>query len=231
MKHLNKAEPIIVARGLTMIFRTQKTRLKALSGVDISVEKGEFLAIVGTSGSGKTTLLSLLAGLDSPSAGRIAINGRGIHRLSQESLGQFRRENTGFIFQSFNLFETLSAEENVAFPLMVQGLGRNERKEKAQEMLAKFGLEKHMHHKPGELSGGQQQRVSIARAMITQPKILFADEPTGNLDSKTAHEIMIELKKVNKEQGTTVLMVTHDMTIAEYADRILRIEDGMVAIR
>jgi len=230
MKHLNKTEPIIVARGLTMIFRTQKTRLKALSGVDISVDKGEFLAIVGTSGSGKTTLLSLLAGLDRPSAGRIAINGRGIHRLSQEALGQFRRENTGFIFQSFNLFETLSAEENVAFPLMVQGFGRSERKEKARDMLTKFGLEKHIHHKPGELSGGQQQRVSIARAMITQPKILFADEPTGNLDSKTAHEIMVALKKVNREQGTTILMVTHDMAIAEYADRTLRIEDGMVAI-
>jgi putative ABC transport system ATP-binding protein len=228
MRHLNKTEPIIVARGLTMIFRTQKIRLKALSGVNISVDKGEFLAIVGTSGSGKTTLLSLLAGLDSPSAGRIAVGGRGIHRLSQEALGQFRRENTRFIFQSFNLFETLSAEENVAFPLMVCGMGRSERLDKARDMLTRFGLEKHFNHKPGELSGGQQQRVSIARAMITGPEIIFADEPTGNLDSKTAHEIMEELKNLNQQQGTTILMVTHDMAIAEYADRVLRIEDGMV---
>ncbi len=229
MKHLNQAEPIIVARNLTMIFRTKKIRLKALSNVDISVDKGEFLAIVGTSGSGKTTLMSLLAGLDRPSAGRIAINGRGIHRLSEAALGQFRREHTGFIFQSFNLFETLNALENVAFPLMVKGVSKSERNEKARAILEKLGLAEHLNHKPSELSGGQQQRVSIARAMITEPEILFADEPTGNLDSKTAHEIMDELTRLNRQQGTTILMVTHDMAIAKYATRVLRIEDGMVA--
>lgn len=226
-----KVEPIIVARNLTKIYKTQKIRLKALASVDLDIMPGEFVAIVGTSGSGKSTLLSLLAGLESPSAGRIAIKGRGIHRMSEEQLVSFRLMHTGFVFQSFNLFEVLTAQENVAFPLMAQGIGREERMERARELLTLFDLQKHLHHKPGELSGGQQQRVSIARAIISNPDIVFADEPTGNLDSHTADQIIEILKDISINQGTTILMVTHDMQRAVHADRIIYIEDGRIVDR
>lgn len=220
------AEPIIIARNLTKIYKTQKTRLKALSGVDIDINKGEFVAIVGTSGSGKSTLLSLLAGLEKPSAGRIMINGQGIHRLSEEQLVKFRLENTGFVFQAFNLFDVLTAQENVAFPLMVQGVEKGERMAKAKKLLIEYGLGEHLHHKPSELSGGEQQRVSIARAVISNPEIIFADEPTGNLDSHTADGIITSLKKISVENKTTILMVTHDLIRAKYADRIFKLKDG-----
>ncbi|MFZ7120480.1 MAG: ABC transporter ATP-binding protein [Eubacteriaceae bacterium] len=221
-------EPLIVARNLTKIYKTAKTRLKALSSVDIDVMEGEFLAIVGTSGSGKSTLLSLLAGLETPSAGRIAIKGRGIHRMDENQLVKFRLHNTGFVFQSFNLFEVLTAQENVAFSLMAQGVGKLERMSRAKKLLHEFGLGEHLHHKPSELSGGQQQRVSIARAIITNPKIIYADEPTGNLDSYTANSIMEILKDISQKEITTILMVTHDIEKAKYADRIIRIEDGSI---
>ena len=221
-------EPVIIARNLTKVYKNNKTRLKALSNVDMEVASGEFVAIVGTSGSGKSTLLSLLAGLDSPSAGRIAINGHGIHRMNENQLVEFRVKNTGFIFQSFNLFDVFTAQENVAFPLMAQGVNRHERMDKAKNLLKEFGLGEHLHHKPGELSGGQQQRVSIARAIISKPRIVFADEPTGNLDSHTADNIMEALKSISSKEGTTILMVTHDMNIAKYADRIIKIEDGRI---
>ncbi len=221
-------ESIIVARNLTKIYKTNKTRLRALASVDMDIMPGEFVAIVGTSGSGKSTLLSLLAGLESPSAGRIAIKGRGIHRMSEEQLVNFRLKHTGFVFQAFNLFEILTAQENVAFPLMAQGVGREERMERSKELLTLFDLKKHLHHKPKELSGGQQQRVSIARAIISNPDIIFADEPTGNLDSRTAHQIIGLLKDISIDKGTTVLMVTHDMRRAIYADRIIHIEDGRI---
>lgn len=226
-----KDEPIIVARNLTKIYKTQKIRLKALASVDIDVLPGEFVAIVGTSGSGKSTLLSLLAGLESPSAGLIAIKGRGIHRMSEEQLVAFRLKHTGFVFQSFNLFEILTAQENVAFPLMAQGMGRDERMEKAKELLTVFDLQKHLNHKPGELSGGQQQRVSIARAIITNPDIIFADEPTGNLDSHNADQITNILRDISANRATTILMVTHDMERAVHADRIIYIEDGRIVDR
>ena len=223
-----KVEPIILARNLTKIYKTQKTRLRALASVDMDVLPGEFVAIVGTSGSGKSTLLSLLAGLESPSAGRIVIKGRGIHRMSEEQLVSFRLEHIGFIFQSFNLFEVLTAQENVAFPLMAQGVGREERMEKAKELLTIFELQKHLYHKPGELSGGQQQRLSIARAIISDPDIVFADEPTGNLDSHNADQIIEILRDICINRGTTILMVTHDMERAKHADRIVYIEDGRI---
>lgn len=228
MKQKIKREPIIIARNLTKIYKTQKTRLKALSNVDIEIEQGEFVAIVGTSGSGKSTLLSLLAGLEKPSVGRIMINGQGIHRMSEEQLVIFRLRNTGFVFQSFNLFQVLTAQENVAFPLMAQGIGKYERMEKAKALLIEYGLGKHLHHKPGELSGGEQQRVSIARAVISQPKIIFADEPTGNLDSHTGDIIIESLANINKQKGTTVLMVTHDAERIKYTNRIIRISDGTI---
>lgn len=221
-------EPIIITRNLTKIYKAKKIRLKALSSVDIDILSGEFVAIVGTSGSGKSTLLSLLAGLETPSAGRIAINGRGIHRMTEDQLVQFRLKNTGFVFQSFNLFDVLTTLENVAYPLMAQGISKHERTLRAKDLLKEFGLREHLYHKPNELSGGQQQRVSIARAIITNPKIIFADEPTGNLDSYTADNIMESLKNISQKNGTTVLMVTHDIERAKYADRIIRIEDGRI---
>lgn len=225
---LDKVEPVIRARGLVKIYKTEKVRLRALNGVDIDVMPGEFVAIVGTSGSGKSTLLSLLAGLEKPSAGRIAIKGHGIHRMTESQLVDFRLKNTGFIFQSFNLMDVLNAQENVAFPLMAQGIPKVIRMKKAKELLCKMGLITHLHHKPSELSGGQQQRVSIARAIVTEPDIVFADEPTGNLDSHTADQIIDILKNIAKENGTTVLMVTHDAKRAECADRIIHIEDGKI---
>jgi len=227
-EEINKHEPLIIARNITKIYKTNKTRLKALANVNLDINQGEFAAIVGTSGSGKSTLLSLLAGLEKPSAGRIMIGGRGIHRLNEEQLVDFRLKNTGFVFQSFNLFEVLTAQENVAFPLMAQGIGKAERMEKAKQILDEYGLDKHLHHKPNELSGGEQQRVSIARAVIAEPKIIFADEPTGNLDSQTADIIIKSLADINKQKGTTILMVTHDMERVKYADRIIKIADGMI---
>ena len=226
-----RLDPIIIARNLTKVYRTDKIRLKALSSVDIDIYEGEFISIVGTSGSGKTTLLSLLAGLESPSAGRIAIKGRGVHRMSQEQLVAFRLKHIGFIFQSFNLFEMLTAQENVAFPLMAQGVKRKERMEMAKRLLDIFELGEHLNHRPGELSGGQQQRVSIARAIIGKPDIIFADEPTGNLDSKNAAQIVDILKNISDRDNTTILMVTHDMERAKSADRIIYIEDGRVVNR
>lgn len=228
IKRSLEEEPIILARNLTKIYRTKKIRLKALASVNIDVFKGEFVAIVGTSGSGKTTLLSLLAGLEKPSAGRIIIKGRGIHRMTEKNLVNFRLVHTGFIFQSFNLFEQLTAEENVAFPLMVKGISRKERNNRAKELLREMGLIKHLYHKPDELSGGQQQRVSIARALVGAPDIIFADEPTGNLDSQSADQIIELLNNVRKKRGSTVLMVTHDIERTSYADRVIKIEDGQI---
>ena len=225
---LETTDPIIRARGLVKIYKTKAVRLKALNGVDLDIMPGEFLAIVGTSGSGKSTLLSLLAGLEKPSAGKIAIKGHGIHRMTENQLVDFRLKNTGFVFQSFNLMDTLTTLENVAFPLMAQGVGRAERQRLAGELLTKMGLGGHLAHKPNELSGGQQQRVSIARAIISKPDIVFADEPTGNLDSHTADEIINIIRGISKETGTTVLMVTHDAVRAEAADRIIHIEDGKI---
>lgn len=228
---LDKVEPVIRARGLVKIYKTEKVRLRALNGVDIDVMPGEFVAIVGTSGSGKSTLLSLLAGLEEPSAGRIAIKGHGIHRMTESQLVDFRLRNTGFIFQSFNLMDVLNAQENVAFPLMAQGVPKLERMKKASDLLSKMGLHAHLKHKPSEMSGGQQQRVSIARAIVTEPDIVFADEPTGNLDSHTADQIIDILRNIVKENGTTVLMVTHDIERAASANRIIHIEDGKITNR
>lgn len=228
MEQKIQSEPLIIARNLTKIYKTDKTRLKALSNVNIEIRQGEFVAIVGTSGSGKSTLLSLLAGLEKPSAGRIMIDGHGVHRMNEEQLVKFRLKNTGFVFQSFNLFEVLTAQENAAFPLMAQGVSKIERMEKAKKLLSEYGLDKHLHHKPNELSGGEQQRVSIARAVISEPKIIFADEPTGNLDSHTADTIIESLANINRQKGTTILMVTHDKERIKHADRIIKISDGII---
>lgn len=219
---------LISVRDLYKIYRVGQTKVFALNGVSFDIEKGEFCAIVGTSGSGKSTLLNMLAGLEPPTQGYININNRIISKMKESELVTFRREQVGFIFQSFNLLPELTAVENVALPLTFQGVDRRTRERKAKKMLAFVGLASHFRHKPTEMSGGQQQRVGIARALVVEPDIIFADEPTGNLDSKTARETMELIQAISKENGQTVIMVTHDENLAQYADRIFRISDGKI---
>ncbi|MEG2625744.1 MAG: ABC transporter ATP-binding protein [Christensenella sp.] len=221
-------EAIISVRNLVKIYKTKKVRFKALGGVELDIYPGEFVAVVGTSGSGKSTLLNLIAGLEKPTAGKVFVKEKPIHKMSEDALVDFRLAHVGFIFQSFNLMDTLTTLENAAFPLMLRGIAPIERERRAKEVLGVLGLAEHLSHDPDELSGGQQQRVCIARAIITQPDILFADEPTGNLDSATAEQIMDLLRTIVKEQGATLLMVTHDMEKAKYADRIVHIADGEI---
>lgn len=219
---------VIEVGDLYKIYRVGASRVRALNGVDFSIYKGEFCAIVGTSGSGKSTLLNMLAGLEKPTKGEIVIAGEHIENKSENQLVRFRREHIGFIFQSFNLMPTMSAVENVALPLNFQGIGKAERTKRAEEVLKLVGLEKHKKHKPLQMSGGQQQRVGIARALVVKPEIIFADEPTGNLDSRTSAEVMQLMKKIIREQNQTLIMVTHDDHLAEFADRIFRISDGKI---
>lgn len=221
-------EPVITAKNLTKIYKTKKVRINALNNVDLTVMPGEFLAIVGTSGSGKSTLLSLLAGLEPPTAGKIHIKGFPVHRMSESALVDFRLRHTGFVFQSFNLLPTLTAQENAAFALACRGVHKAEREKRARELLNAMGLSAHINHKPAELSGGQQQRVSIARAILAKPSILFADEPTGNLDSTTSGQVMELLRELVKQNNTTLLLVTHDLAKAGTADRVIKIHDGKI---
>lgn len=220
---------IIRTRNLTKIYKTQDSIVRAVNDVTIDIRQGESCAIVGTSGSGKSTLLSLIAGLERPTAGKVLIGDRSIHVMSESQLVDFRLRRIGFVFQNYNLFETMTAQENAAFVLAAKGYPRQQRLKKARDMLEVIGLGKHIKHKPGQLSGGQQQRVAIARAVIGSPKIIFADEPTGNLDSHTAQEIMELLDREVKKKGATLLFVTHDMEKAKFADRILHISDGRIA--
>lgn len=221
-------EPIISVRGLVKIYKTKKVRFKALNGIDLDVFPGEYVAVVGTSGSGKSTLLNLIAGLEKPTTGKIFIEEKPIHKMSEDSLVEFRLKNVGFIFQNYNLMDTFTTLENAAFPLMLKGVPVATREAEAKKILEAVGLSGHLAHDPDELSGGQQQRVSIARALITKPKIVFADEPTGNLDSSTAEQVMDILRAVVRGNGTTLLMVTHDEDKAKYADRIVHIADGEI---
>lgn len=219
-------EPALVMRDVVKVYRSRRVRSRALRGVSFFAERGEFAAIVGTSGSGKSTLLNLAAGLERPSSGEIYVLGRPVSRMGEEALTAFRLSHVGFVFQSFNLLAELTVEENVAFPLTLRGVREAERRVLATGLLERVGLAERALHYPDELSGGQQQRAAIARALVTDPEILFADEPTGNLDSKTADQVMDILVGAVRERGMTLLMVTHDMEKAEQADRILRIRDG-----
>lgn len=219
---------IITVNNLYKLYRVGDSSVRALDGVSFEIREGEFCAIVGTSGSGKSTLLNMLAGLEKPTKGEIIINGCHIERLKEDELVRFRRENVGFIFQSFHLIGTMNAVENVALPLSFRGEARKVRTEKAEKMLELVNLSKHKKHMPNQMSGGQQQRVGVARALVTDPKIVFADEPTGNLDSHTSEEVMGLMQKVVREQGRTLVMVTHDNHLAEYADRVFHIIDGKI---
>lgn len=220
--------PMIRVKDLYKVYKVGNTKVYALNGVDFTIYKGEFCAIVGPSGSGKSTLLNMMAGLEKPSKGEIVIAGNHIEKLSENQLVSFRRKHVGFIFQSYNLIQTLNAVENVALPLSFRGISRKVRNEKAKEYIKLVGLEKQMKHMANEMSGGQQQRVGIARALAVNPKIIFADEPTGNLDSKTTKEVLGLMQKIVKEQNQTLVMVTHDNDIAKFADRQFHIVDGKI---
>lgn len=198
--------------------------------VSMTMETGEFIAIVGKSGSGKTTLLSLLSGLERPSSGRVVLDGKDITRASEDELALFRRHNVGFIFQSFNLIPTLSAWENVALPLFPEKMSGQARRDSALDLLHRMEMDDRVDHLPSTLSGGEKQRVAIARALVNNPKIVFADEPTGNLDSQTGESIMNILKDLHAENGMSLLMVTHDLELAKAADRIVRMQDGEVIL-
>lgn len=219
---------IIEANNLYKLYRIGESAVHALDGVSVFIEEGEFCAIVGTSGSGKSTLLNMLAGLEKPTKGEIVIAGRHIEKLNEDDLVKLRRENVGFIFQSFHLIGTMNALENIALPLVFRGVPRKVRMRKAEEMLALVGLSDHGRHMPNQMSGGQQQRIGAARALVCEPKIIFADEPTGNLDSHTSEEMMGLMQRIVKERKCTLVMVTHDKQQAEYADHVLEIKDGKI---
>lgn len=225
---MGQTEPVIRVTDLYKIYRVGETRVRALNGVSFTINRGDFCSIVGTSGSGKSTLLNMLAGLEKPTKGEIVIAGEHMENKSENQLVAFRREHIGFIFQSFNLMGTMNAIENVALPLTFQGMDRKRRNKKAEEMLNLVGLNKHKMHRPNQMSGGQQQRVGVARALVVEPEIIFADEPTGNLDSRTSREVMELMQRVVREKRQTLIMVTHDNELAGFADRIFHIKDGKI---
>lgn len=217
---------ILKVENLTKIYGKDSTKVVALDHVSFSVEKGEFVAIVGASGSGKSTLLHLIGGVDRPTSGKVYVNGQDIYKFDDDKLAIFRRRQVGLIYQFYNLIPILNVEENITLPLALDG--RTADKTKLNDMIKLLGLEARKNHLPNELSGGQQQRTSIGRALITNPSIILADEPTGNLDSKSSDEIVALLKKTNKELKQTIIMITHNMEIAACADRIIKIEDGKI---
>jgi putative ABC transport system ATP-binding protein len=213
---------------VTKSYRMGESNVNALDNVDFTVDKGEFVAIMGPSGSGKSTLLHLLGGLDGPSDGEVTLASRPLSKLKDNDVTMVRRRNVGFIFQFYNLVPTLTAEENVALPLLIDGKKIEDCQPKIGEMLALVGLADRKHHKPDQMSGGQQQRVAIARALVTDPAIILADEPTGNLDSKSGTAILELLRRTCDELGHTIVMVTHDARAASYADRVVFLKDGRI---
>ncbi len=225
---MEKQNVVVEVEDLYKIYKVGTNKVRALNGVSFQVYEGEFCAIVGTSGSGKSTLLNMLAGLEHPTKGQIAIRGQHIETMNEKQLVTFRREHVGFIFQSFNLMGTMTTIENVALPLTFRGMPKKERLKRAERMVKLVGLEKHKKHKPNQMSGGQQQRVGMARALVLNPDIVFADEPTGNLDSVTSAEMMNLMRNVVNKHHKTLVMVTHDNQLASYADRIIHIKDGKI---
>ena len=220
---------ILETQGLTKIYGSGETAVHALRGVDLTVENGEFVAIVGTSGSGKSTLLHMLGGLDRPTAGKVLVDGPDIFALKDEALTIFRRRRVGFVFQSYNLVPMLSVYENIVLPIQLDGAKVDE--DYVSEVIRTLGLSDRLHSLPNQLSGGQQQRVAIARALATKPAIVLADEPTGNLDSKTSQDVLGLMKVTSQRFGQTMVMITHNEEIAQLADRVVRVEDGRVVTR
>lgn len=225
---MEQSKDMIAVKDLYKIYRVGDSRVRALNGVSFNIPAGQFCAVVGTSGSGKSTLLNMLAGLEKPTKGSIILNGISIEHKNENQLVRFRRENVGFIFQSYDLIGSMTAVENVALPLVFRGVSRQVRQKKALKMLKLVGLYKYRNHLPNQMSGGQQQRVGMARALVSNPKIVFADEPTGNLDSRTSEEMLDLMISVLKERGKTLVMVTHDEHVADRADRKLQIIDGKI---
>lgn len=221
-------EKIIEIKDLRKVYRVGNEKVVALDSISFEVEKGEFCCLLGTSGSGKSTLLNLMAGLEKPTRGQIRIKDVYIDKMNEKKLAKFRQKYLGFVFQSYNLLPALTALENVSLPLAFRGIPKSIRDKRAKEMLEAVGLGTHLKHKPSQMSGGQQQRVGIARAFVGKPEIVFADEPTGNLDSKTSKEVMELITKMARKNGQTLIIVTHDMEIARYADKIIRILDGNI---
>jgi putative ABC transport system ATP-binding protein len=222
-------DSVISVKELTKIYIMGTTQVKALQGVSLNIDRNEYVALMGPSGSGKSTLMNLLGCLDSPTGGEYWLNGTNVSTMTDGELAEVRNKEIGFVFQTFNLLPRLSALENVALPLVYAGMSRSQRNERAQEVLDSVGLGDRVDHKPNELSGGQRQRVAIARALVNNPSIILADEPTGNLDTKTSVEIMGIFEEIH-QKGNTVILVTHEPDIAEHAHRIIRLRDGLVEL-
>ena len=218
--------PLVEIRGLTKAYVRGKQRVEVLHGIDLDIPEGDFVALMGPSGSGKTTLLNLIGGIDSPSSGLLKVGGQRIDDYSADELAAWRAETVGFIFQSYNLMPVLSAQKNVELPLLLTEMSSGERTRRARIALELVGIGDRAGHKPSELSGGQQQRVAIARALVSDPTLLICDEPTGDLDRKTADEVLRLLQRLNSEFGKTIIMVTHDPKAAEYAKRTVHLDKG-----
>lgn len=220
---------VVETRGLVKTFRLGNDAIRAVDGVDVAIRRQEFVAVMGPSGSGKSTLMHLIGSLDTPDGGTLRVDGKDLSRLSEHEKDLYRRRGVGFIFQNFSLLPTLTALENVAYPMELLRVPMPQRRQKAAELLSWVGLEKRHGHRPRHLSGGEMQRVAIARALANDPPLLLADEPTGNLDSRTAREIMALFRRINRERETTIILVTHDPEVGKCADRIILMRDGRLA--
>jgi putative ABC transport system ATP-binding protein len=225
---IQSTEFAIRAVNLARTFKMGETTVEALRGIDLNVLRGQFVALVGPSGSGKSTFLNLAGGLDRPTGGELWVDGTELSSSDEKTLTEHRRTRVGFVFQGFNLLPRLTALENVALPLMFVGCLEPQRLERARELLIQVGLKDRMEHRPTQLSGGEQQRVAIARALVGRPAIILADEPTGNIDSATGSEIMALLRRLNQDQGVTLLLVTHDLDAASFADQVIQLRDGQI---
>lgn len=223
---MSNQKPMIHVRDIRKVYRMGDEEVVALNRINLEIYKGEICCIFGTSGSGKSTLLNQLAGMEKPTRGEILIRGERISQMDEEQLAGFRQRYIGFIFQSYNLLPSMTAIENVAMPLMFRGVAQTQREQAAEWMLRKVGLSHRLHHYPGQMSGGQQQRVGIARAFVARPEVIFADEPTGNLDSKTTAEIMGMITEFSRQFRQTIILVTHDPEMVQYADRVVKLRDG-----
>ena len=219
---------LIRVEQLTKSYQTGAAAVQVLHGIDLTIAPGEFVAVMGPSGSGKSTFMNILGCLDVPTSGRYSLNSKDVSAMSPDEQATMRNRTIGFVFQGFNLLKRASALDNVALPLLYAGVGQAEREQRARELLRATGLEKQIYSLPNQMSGGQQQRVAIARALVNKPPLILADEPTGNLDSHTSHEIMDILTRLNREQGITIVLVTHELDIAQFAKRLVRFVDGHI---